>query len=270
MNKLILVSLSVDKRYKGKEVKSKMIIGLFLLITGICGMTINEYIDPWSPDWLDPNNWSLGHVPQGNETALIDNKIVMVYGENVDITNLWLRNNAIFSIYEIMNIKNELRNINSNFLVFANLSFDYWNSSNALLWIMNNSNIQAGNPIILNIEDQLVVGLNTTSDISVPIVNSGSIELLPQSKLKIPLLIQSKKGQLSFNIGSATDQIQLKNSYIQGILKLKPYSSRNISKPRCFPLILGQINLFQVEIKNYLSDFQYINVTKEQVSLCLT
>ena len=138
----------------------------------------------------------------------------MVYGENVDITNLWLRNNAIFSIYEIMNIKNELRNINSNFLVFANLSFDYWNSSNALLWIMNNSNIQAGNPIILNIEDQLVVGLNTTSDISVPIVNSGSIELLPQSKLKIPLLIQSKKGQLSFNIGSATDQIQLNNLYI--------------------------------------------------------
>lgn len=244
---------------------------LFLICLALTTANINEYIDPLQPDWFDAENWSLNRVPTENDTALIRNKYVILYGTETKIKNLWLKSNAIFALYNKLNIREEFLIQDSTILLFNNLSFPSITNSNALIWLMNNACLETKTPVHLHKSDVMIVGLDSPKSIVTShLINDGGLTLLPSSNLKVENFNQSVTGHLTIQTDNNFGLIVADQISMFGLLKLKQYYQPHMkSSAICRPILLGQIKNFNVTLEQNLKNFGGLHVSKTAVVLCL-
>jgi hypothetical protein len=161
-------------------------IYLFILI-GICWSQNNTFIRRSSNQWFDDNNWSLGHIPKFNETAILNHSDVemnLTSQENYYLLkNLILTNHSTLFIHVNMNISDYLTNQDSSIIVVINRT----------LYVCGNQDLYSGiiylYKAILIPQEKLIIDnrllVSDNSFIISNVENRGILELRPHSVLNL-------------------------------------------------------------------------------------
>jgi hypothetical protein len=247
------------------------IIFIILLIV-CCKCNTNIFISQES-DWCNPSYWSLNRIPNDSDTVIIRNKVVIIVALNdITIKNLIIEENTIFSTYNTLNIIENCIVKDSVFMLFNNVFTSVIQTNNSVIWLMNNASLSTNKNIIINLNDNYIIGESSISSIKRGLTNEGTLTITKCSTLSVPHYNQTKSGSTIIYYDSIlkTGNMIAKNIDMIGQLEIKQYGDtpiKNISS--CIPIFRGDMIQFNVFLVNELTVPIKMNIYKHNVTMCL-
>ena len=236
----------------------------------ISNHTPNVFIPIVSFFWSDRENWSKGHVPYlGEDVELSPDSVVQLYnpGCTTVVGKLNITEGSVLTIFS------ELTSINTTSIVGTLIMFKTINISeislnNGLIWILNNASIYSEKNIILGINDTIIVGTLTTSNIYATIINKGKLLILEDTKLYIRKYLQTISGALYIHYNSTVTNIGFlygQSLTIYGKIFIDCEMQINIKHNICVPIVQS-INSLHVSTPitdtcGYMTNYSVTNNT---------
>jgi hypothetical protein len=246
---------------------------VFCLLFISCLTLENHYINEFSVDYLDPSSWSLFRVPNINDTAIINNFIVVIIGSTPPVKNLIVSNGTVLSIYEPFSVFGKFQIIDAMVVIFNTVSVLHLETFNSDVWLMNFGGITSPNDIHINPNDQYYIGLNSSfQKILTSVYNAGTVVLLPGSNLITQNYYQLTFGKTTFYynpfgpIGNITGNSISLHGKLEFNVYYLPILSSNVS---CQNIFIGTNIIYDAHIINKNDVLQNLTVSEVKINVCL-